>query len=526
MSRKARITKVAFSADGDIQFHGTIWTDGEDITTSNVEVIFRKFRNEEISYRGAIDAVRASGGISGILSRFSKWRQRFEFSATVSVPFEDLPSSIYGFELRGSTGGTGIETSGSRSSLIVDDVRGLVLCAFVEPVVQVWRLEFYKLDSSKLQELHEYSKTRQDSQPLVVIGEYTNGARDNGRALHEAIECQDLGLQSRYIIEKENFDDYALKPDSVLEFGSMDHLKACLDSSVCAFTHHKSYVYPHILFHICRNRYRKVQTLFMQHGITAMKKSVARNYRKKRAGYDAVLVCSPMEKGIFVDHFGYDPAQVKVTGFPRHDSLVRQKDRQGNPAGDVLFFPTWRRGTDKIDRAGFETSEFFKHWKEAMHAVTKAGFQTTLVLHPMLARQEASFSPYVDRVAPLSEFQENLAASSCLVTDYSSVSFDALLMDKNVLLFQFDQEEFGLRRDAFIDVDTQLPGEFIPDIGALVDRLKEFRDSNWTFEQPEKRDLYFQYKDDQTSNRVADVVKDLSEVFIRRVGGKRLGKSM
>lgn len=517
MRRKAKITDIELSAEGDILFRGFIKTDGEDITKSDVEITFRKFRNEEISYSSEIDAISAPNRISGILKFVSKWTRRYEFTARVSVPFEDLPSSIYGIELRGTKGGIGIDALRSESRLIVDDDRGLVLCVFTEPVVRVWRFELYKLDSARLQELREYSRKAPDERPLVVIGEYTNGARDNGRALHEAIENEDLGLESRYIIEKDNLDDYPLKTDSVLEFGSMDHLKACIDASVCAFTHHRSYVYPNLLYHISKSKYLNVRTLFLQHGITAMKKSVMQNYRKKRSRFDAVLVCSRLEKNIFVRHFGFGRKQVKETGFPRHDSLVRLTGDQKNTAGEVLFFPTWRRGTDKIDRAGFEESKFFKQWTTAMAAVTKAGFRTSLVLHPMLARQADSLSPFVGRVASLSEFQETLAASACLVTDYSSVSFDALLMDKNVLLFQFDQDDFGLRRDAFIDVDRELPGEYIPEVEGLVRRLDDLRKKNWTFEQPDKRDLYFSYKDDRASARVAGVVRELSETFKTRL---------
>ena len=237
------------------------------------------------------------------------------------------------------------------------------------------------------------------------------------------------------------------------------------------------------------------------------------HYRKERSGYDAVLVCSPLEKGIFLKNFGYTAEEIKLTGFPRHDALVRQMGGRKAAAGEVLFFPTWRRGFDKIPSAGFEASEFFEKWRDVMEAVAAAGFRSTLVLHPMLVRHEDSLSPFVDRVAPLSEFQENLVACSCLVTDYSSVSFDALLMDKNVLLFQFDQDEFGIRKDAFIDVDNELPGDFVPDAVTLVECLKSFRENGWVFEQQEARDRYFHYKDDNASARVAEVIKDLSKNY-------------
>ncbi len=523
MGRKAVITDIAFSSDGQVVIRGDIWTDGEDVTQSKVEIIFRKFREEGIAYRSVIDVERVSSGFANIFRFFSKWSQRYRFCVKVAVPFDELPSSIYGFELRGTTGGIGIRTYRSRSSLIFDDKREFVLCAFVEPVAQVWRIEFFRLTRSNLEDLREYAKRPRGGRPLVVIGEYTNGARDNGRALHESIQAQDFGLDSRYIIEKENMDAYPLQPDSVLEFGSMEHLKACLDSSVCAFTHHRSYVYPYILFHLCSDKYTAVPTVFMQHGITAMKKSVMQNYRKKRSGYDAVLVCSRLEKSIFVDNFDYTPEEVKLTGFPRHDALVRQMENGGNATGEVLFFPTWRRGFDKIPSAGFEASEFFGKWKDAMESVRKAGFRSALVLHPMLSRHEDSLSPFVDRVAPLSEFQDNLVVSSCLVTDYSSVSFDALLVDRNVLLFQFDQDEFGIRNDAFIDVDKELPGEFVPDVDTLVKRLVSFRQNGWAFEQSEKRDLYFQYKDDHASTRVAEVVKELSAIYETRMDRKRVG---
>jgi CDP-glycerol glycerophosphotransferase (TagB/SpsB family) len=80
-------------------------------------------------------------------------------------------------------------------------------------------------------------------------------------------------------------------------------------------------------------------------------------------------------------------------------------------------------------------------------------------LHVIMRRRAASLARDLAglsqvRVAPPEvELQGALARSRLLITDYSSVAWDSLYLDRPVLFFQFDVEEFNARRGAHIDLD-------------------------------------------------------------------------
>jgi CDP-glycerol glycerophosphotransferase (TagB/SpsB family) len=97
------------------------------------------------------------------------------------------------------------------------------------------------------------------------------------------------------------------------------------------------------------------------------------------------------------------------------------------------------------------------------------------------------------------------------VTDYSSVSFDALFLQKPVFLFQFDQDEMGLKEEAFIDIETQLPGHisFTPEELALS--VSEVRAAKWSFVHQPQRELYFDHCDDLNSARISELIRTFAQ---------------
>jgi CDP-glycerol glycerophosphotransferase (TagB/SpsB family) len=241
-----------------------------------------------------------------------------------------------------------------------------------------------------------------------------------------------------------------------------------------------------------------------------MKKSVASHYNRKRVGYSAVTVCSQTERKIFCKYFSYGVESVFVTGFPRYDSLLEKSKTATVDCNQVLFFPTWRPGLEKMTTEAVANHEFFVQWKLAMKSAGEIGLRRVLILHPMLYRHSSLFEDFVDEIHKATSFQDVLVQSSCLITDYSSVSFDALFLKKPVFLFQFDQESYGIRKDAFINVDTQLPGHPSLSVDALLESIRKAKIDQWSFDLDSQRNLYFDHGDDQNSARVLNLIRAIS----------------
>lgn len=479
-------------------------------TPQDVKFIVRKFREETIIQEfPLVISAPITHSLRGRIAKMLRLTQH-DFTVTLDFPWADMPSSIFGTGISVDGKIVSLRTKPEALQILSDDDVERTYCVFVEPSVRVLRIEMYHFGSDVVEALRVHPDTPRPQTLGVVMGEYTNTARDNGRALFEWLRAHAPDVEASYIIEPNNLDDYDTDQPGVLAFGSRAHLERCLDARICAFTHHRGYVYPSFIKMIAPERYKSTRTIFLQHGITAMKKSVATHYNRKRVGYSAVSVCSQAERRIFCDHFSYGAGAVFVTGFPRYDSLFHKaKDATADP-NQVLFFPTWRPGLEKMTTEDVADHDFFVQWKSAMKGVADMGLRRVLILHPMLYRHQSLFEGHVDEIRKATSFQDSLVQSSCLVTDYSSVSFDALFLKKPVFLLQFDQDDYGLREDAFIDVDTQLPGHAQLTVDLFLQDIKSAKAGNWAFDLKMQRDLYFDSEDDQNSARVLDLIRALA----------------
>ena len=503
---KPVITKVALKK-GKLVVSGRIMLNH---TPGEAVFIIRKFREERITHEFPLQITprtdkslgQRASGLLGLV-----WH---DFTVTLDFPWDDMPSSIYGTGIRVDDQIVTIDTQERALKIISDDTVGRTWCVFIEPSVRVLRIEMYNFGSDVVKRLTDRASQPRPQALGVILGEYTNTARDNGRALFEWLRDNADDVTASYIVEPDNLDGYSTDRPGVLAFGSEAHLAACIDARVCAFTHHRGYAYPSIINMIAPERYESTRTIFLQHGITAMKKSVARHYSRRRVGYSAVAVCSQAERRIFRDHFGYGTGQVFATGFPRFDSLYHKGKAGKADPGQVLFFPTWRPGLEKMTTEEVADHPFFAEWKAAMKGVADMGLRTVLILHPMLFRHQSLFEGHVDEIRKPTSFQDSLVQSACLMTDYSSVSFDALFLKKPVFLFHFDQEEYGLREDAFIDVDTQLPGHVSLTVGPFLEKVQAAKGNNWAFDLEMQRDLYFDVCDDQNAARSLNLIRTLA----------------
>ena len=479
-------------------------------TPQEVMFIVRKFREETIIAEFPLQiSAPITKGLRGRIAKMQRLTLH-DFTVVLDFPWAEVPSSIFGTTIRVDGNNISYRTLPTALQILSDDLVGRTYCVFIEPSVRVLRIEMYHFGSEVVKALRTRSEAPRPHGLEVVLGEYTNTARDNGRALFEWLRANAPDVLASYIIEPNNLDNYDTEQPGVFAFGSRAHLERCLDSRVCAFTHHRGYVYPSIINMIAPKRYQSTVTIFLQHGITAMKKSVAIHYNRKRVGYSAVVVCSQMERRIVREHFGYKDREVIVTGFPRYDNLIHKAADAKVKENQVLLFPTWRQGLEKMTTEEVANDNFFVQWKLAMDGLGDMGLRRVLILHPMLYRHQSLFEDHVEEIRIPTRFQESLVQSACLVTDYSSVSFDALFLKKAVFLLQFDQAEFGLREDAFIDVDTQLPGHSSLTVDAFLRAVKAAKESGWGFDLKMQRDLYFDDKDDQNSARLLKIIRELA----------------
>jgi hypothetical protein len=155
--------------------------------------------------------------------------------------------------------------------------------------------------------------------------------------------------------------------------------------------------------------------------------------------------------------------ETTLSGMPRFDRVREAGLRFPPEKRDlILIAPTWRNwlvaplatGSQRRELAAdFADSEFAQQWRSVLcssdlrELAERTGLQIATLLHPNLqaVRDELALPPDVTTFSfEGRDVRELFARSRVLVTDYSSMAFNAAYIDRPVVYFQFDHEQmFG-----------------------------------------------------------------------------------
>ena len=210
---------------------------------------------------------------------------------------------------------------------------------------------------------------------------------------------------------------------------------------------------------------------------------------------------------------------VSHAGYPRNDALFANTlplvrvnidhrvstiiDRHRASNGKVgIYAPTFREAR----------SDPFADDSVDLPALSQAAARLDLLLliklHPaMHGRLRSTELANLAFVEPDSDAYPLLPLTDFLITDYSSIFFDYLLLDRPVLFFPYDLEHYLAReREMYFDYGEMTPGPKSFDVqelaGAMADAVGGV--DSWQAERARVRDLVFDYQDGKAAKRLLD----------------------
>ncbi|MDO0919493.1 MULTISPECIES: CDP-glycerol glycerophosphotransferase family protein [unclassified Enterococcus] len=301
--------------------------------------------------------------------------------------------------------------------------------------------------------------------------------------------------------------------DNLLVYDSFKHLYKYHLSSKLIVSHGVRDAIPS-LYHYDRNNDKSIYHL--QHGIIAMKK-VYFNPNSYRGKMRKMVVSSQKEADILIKNMDFRPVNIMVTGLTRYDYLVNSSYLDKNK--EIFVMPTWRDWLVK-DEDNFKHSDFFKYYYKLLNDKDLSDFlighNIVLKFLPhieMLRRYGDYFKselPNIDIVDSHTEsIQDLIKSSSLLVTDYSSVAFDFAYLNKPIIFFQFDVEEYMNQRGAFINFNKDLFGDRCKDYEELKASLIKTVENNYS-NNPfyrERANQFFDFHDDENFLRTYQGIK-------------------
>lgn len=216
-------------------------------------------------------------------------------------------------------------------------------------------------------------------------------------------------------------------------------------------------------------------------------------------------------------------------GYPRNDLLLKEhddldlilcdlkiynlaKNSFGSDKKIVVYMPTHRESATSIGRV---TSPLLPLDLEKLDAFcTKNNFIFILKLHPFIMQFQKDFdSPKgftnVYFHSTQGDIYPTLKYTDLLVTDYSSIYFDFLLLDRPIVFYNYDLEEYISNMDGFFyDYEENTPGIKVKTQKEMRNAVLHSLHCEDSFAEQRKQvsNRFHTYQDAHSSNRIIESI--------------------
>lgn len=230
--------------------------------------------------------------------------------------------------------------------------------------------------------------------------------------------------------------------------------------------------------------------------------------------YDYLISPSKNINKYLTSAFQIDSSKIIVTGLPRNDMLFHVKEKfkkiiknryniSKNFKRIILYAPTFRK---QHLIAKFPLSK--KDFKDLSNYLRETG--TLLICKSHFANKIVLYerSPNIIVIDKFTDIQELIIISDLLITDYSTIFFDFILMQKPVILFPYDLEEYIKFPGLYHKLDEITVGPIAKNGNELIEALKTLpvwipKSKNRIIEI---RNKYWDYHDGKSCERFFDKI--------------------
>lgn len=291
---------------------------------------------------------------------------------------------------------------------------------------------------------------------IWVIMDRDTQADDNAEHLYRYIKNNHPERKVYFALRKDSHDWERLYKEgfNLLDFGSPDFETVLLKAGKLISSHLDQYINDYFGDGFEHSK----KFIFLQHGITMNDLSSWVNSKKNLQCFIASTVDEYNAISDNYSRYKLSRKEAKLTGFPRHDSLLKGNIVDSNI---LLIMPTWRKivigepidGNTRAINPEFADTNYAKYIQSLLSSVNLKkiieSHNYRVVFAPHL-----NIEPYLDfftipdyievwhAASNECSIQELFQKSKIMITDYSSVHFEMAYLNKAVLYYQFDKNDF------------------------------------------------------------------------------------
>lgn len=229
---------------------------------------------------------------------------------------------------------------------------------------------------------------------------------------------------------------------------------------------------------------------------------------KLMPSYDLVVTTSKMGVDKMNQVFGKRAKRVEILGYPRHDHLVNDGDQHGdaNKRIKVLYAPTHRSesGACAIKQA--------EELKRALSEYPE--IDLVVKFHDLTNPSEGAGLHILDEREIEQDIYTILPTIDVLITDYSSIYTDFLLLDRPIIFIPFDLADYRDNDQGFLlDYDRVTPGPKAKDWTEAIKLAASYRawGNKYESERTQALELFHQVRDGKSCMRITRRLLELSD---------------
>ena len=233
--------------------------------------------------------------------------------------------------------------------------------------------------------------------------------------------------------------------------------------------------------------------------------------------YTKVITSAEAIRENYAEAFGISIEKIKATGVPRTDIFFDEQCKAEKCAKFyeeypelknkkiILFAPTYRGKRAEDASYEFDEIEF-----ESLYQQLKEEYVIIFKWHPalynnlkrkhILVYDESKYKDFFYDMSEKREVNDLLFVADILVTDYSSVIFDYALLNKPIIYFMYDIEQYEGGRGLYYELEEYLYGPIVKTTNDLIMAIKE--EKNFKIERQKFMDKFMSACDGCATERV------------------------
>lgn len=168
-----------------------------------------------------------------------------------------------------------------------------------------------------------------------------------------------------------------------------------------------------------------------------------------------------------------------LSGLPRNDELyhindakikeMRQRLNIPEKKKVLLYAPTWRESEDGGKTYNLAPPVDFKMWERELVDDYVLLFRAH---HFTTEHMRIEFNDFIRDVSDYPAINDLMIASDILISDYSATIFDYCILERPIISFAYDYDEYKKTRGLYIDLPSELPGGIVRTENEVIERIK------------------------------------------------------